>query len=635
MPGCNDSGGQNCRKVVHVKRPHFPDGTENYGFWGLAINFIPCDEDEITDENKGVVVMNLGVDSYDEDGDPIGKYLTGCCCNLFLNVFKCNSGTCCINFSDACPSEIPTWDAETEMLFVRGIDGTPAQGFCGYTRAGNDPNDPTDNCGLPANWVLSGDCAWCECPPEMGCTETNECECITSCGISYEDVTFSTIEYDPFFTGDICLFCKCFHLYTSCNNCSGVHHPEAPEGKCLEIHSCSPGYIPKNGMLFTHPLEGYGDQCGSHRRTECFEHSAMYTGDDYANSPQLQELPICTGGAYHANDWYHCPPGNYQYYEWDPCKTCNVVRWMPCANDTCVQRIDMWRADENHAEGFLDRGNVHPEEDGMHCCMTGGFPVSSQSIQGNFVWMSYNECHPTLETNCVLYGYPDYNCNYDCHDCPPEDEQMHPGCDCCGSRWGDAGCWDNCCTNPEHNHPPCDAEPLPLEEQGHGWEHPSLFPEIISTTIEIDIPHIYRKLDISFDSGRRVPHLNVDPLTDTWASNAREEHASRNPWRYKLATHGDTQNISDFAAVGAFAAEGVPHVTSALYLGNYTEDSTEWSAWCSVSSLISQTLQQQHIRVFGFTYTVFLYCVNNPCHTPSTSISKKGVVFQLDATYNE
>jgi hypothetical protein len=53
----------------------------------------------------------------------------------------------------------------------------------------------------------------------------------------------------------------------------------------------------------------------------------------------------------------------------------------------------MWRADENHADGFLDRGNVHPEENGMNCCMIGGFPVSSQSIQGNFVWNAFNQCN--------------------------------------------------------------------------------------------------------------------------------------------------------------------------------------------------------------------------------------------------
>jgi len=87
-----------------------------------------------------------------------------------------------------------------------------------------------------------------------------------------------------------------------------------------------------------------------------------------------------------------------------------------------------------------------------------------------------------------------------------------------------------------------------------------------------------------------------------------ESERLRAPAIYSPQDNEFTQNINDRSATGSFATEGVPRVSSAYYLADFSKDGGEWSAWLYVSECMAQTLVEIESRVFTFKFIVFAYC---------------------------
>lgn len=570
---CNTPGGFNCSDVIHVKRPFGGD-------WGVAVSYPDCDTGEPVP--PGVVKMPLMLDSYDEKGNPDGKYWQGCCCDQFIIAVGCGGGPCCISLRGVCPDEIPVWDAETQILIIRSKPGTYP--FCGYSM----PPNLLDTCGIPASqWVIGTRCRWGDCNSVS----------IPSCP-QFEDLDFTVMDFDPSWVDDpagiasnrLCLFAcvSCWGLFESCGGCDETYYEG---GACLSKIMCGPN---SKTVVVSHPFQGCRQACSENTTSmfcrECHSRTAILTGKQVASSDYYFFMDRCTDPMDPMDGF-----GNLI----DPCEVCRVLLYENCAcgnPDGCAPIRFMYYRPVYRQ---ILRG-------GSPGCYTFDREIIGYNNIPDNASGPWSAWSTALYVNCSVWN-PPYNCFADCTDCP-----------------GEPGVPPYTCCNPP---------PQGAAQENDGEGHPSLFPSEFATTLVIDNQWIKTDVQITFVRPV-VPSQTLEEENDVtdgivlWEVDSIEQ---RKPWIYSVGEHHAFTTISEHAANGAFAVDGVPNVGHGIYLGHFSDGDTEWSAWLAVTVCVAQTIESMNARVFAFSYSVFAYCDKNCVGgAPSRMLEEqKGVVFQV------
>ena len=601
--GCNSPGSENCQRVVHVKRPYFPDGTPNTQFWGLAINFPDCKTGEIDEDDLGgVVSMDLVLDIEDDEGDPAGVYASGCCCPLYLNILRCGADNvaipCCVDLSGVCTQdEIPVWDPETEILIVRNKPGTPA--FCGHSV--QPPS--ADSCGQTGGiWSISPNCAFGDCG-EAGCIKSPCCDCKGGCGVNFVDLEFEVIAYDP--TWDPARFCLyacpgCWAVVSPCGNCDSNYYPGS--GHCLTPFACDGSDNAKT--YHARPYSACNSSVDVWGEKECFFRDTIISNQDVASWDFYYTMTLCEGGA---GGTVLIEPVSSLVCEGEPvvlpmapCDNCRYSRYQlcSCSDSNCPPSVySQFRVDGNEPFKKFVRDSEEPPAFTSAGCfsLVDENSLFTKDIQPTWEHQSALCPEDSVYTNCTIWNAP-YQCFYDCQECLNPDIHL-------------------CC-----------AEGVSGFDESDGFHHLSLFPEKIETTIRIEIDQIQQNVDVSFSD----PKPLVPPKENT--SNIESmSFYERRPWLYTVDNHHATKPINDRATTGAYASPEVPKVKDAIYLGAYMEGEVEWSAWLAISPIHAQTIEKFKARYFTFSYSVFAYC-NSKCDKMSKLLQpERGVSFKAEA----
>ncbi|MAK37877.1 MAG: hypothetical protein CMC15_17090 [Flavobacteriaceae bacterium] len=647
-PGLN--GSQNCPEVIHVKRPRFPDGTPDYPNWGVAIWHPPCDEDcdgDIYDEapldengefvrrkeDMGVITFDLLNDIYDEEtGEPIGQYGNSCCCPLFLHVVQCGYGAVVIHLKNVCPGQIPQWNPKQgEVLILRGKEGTPAEGWCGYSQYNFNEDGSqrySENCGNQPlyEWVLStypnyGNCPEGYAPPDA--LSSNQ-SLLQFCDLDVEvfqvpDPSW-VYEDSPAHITRICTYaCEgCYGVFEQCGGCQC--HPEYPQCKCITKQPCGGD---QDTMFVS--FGGSGEVCNRPtvpwRNGDCMKRIKELSGEEYAQSNTYWDLPGCL----------------YGDREGDECKECDVILYTLCNSRDCgntgfvyprhifttVQRqwlsVTHVQARFGQNEGFPGSGL------GAACYAVKGIKKQKElPLDAVYhAWIGHRvfwegEYHYT--DSCDMWspcepGDPNatrFDCMTYCptHNCTTEPGQSGSACHYC-----------------------CQCNGVACEATGacnynlNDFNSPNLFPSSIETELELDVKNIKSSLGVTFNNPKNLP-IKANPSEEDY-----ELHFSMMQMMYKC--NFDKQPLNGVIPVGSFAdnRNKVPQVNEANLIGYYEEDGVTWSAWVTVGTCNAVNNLNTKYRVFSFEYTVFAYCQSNVCEIDSKVLETKLVEFTLEGTY--
>ncbi|QDP48631.1 MAG: hypothetical protein Unbinned97contig1000_16 [Prokaryotic dsDNA virus sp.] len=644
---CNrpEASSSNCEKVVHVKRPYFPDGTPDFENWGVAIWHPPCDEncdgniydESPTDENGefirqqedfGVITFKLLNDIYNQDLEPIGKYGNACCCPLFLHVVQCsgNGGARHINLNNICVDKIPQWNPQVgEVLILRGKEGTEAEGFCGYTQY-NFKEDGSqrysDTCGEKPvyEWILS------LYPRLGGCSEgtivpsaDNNGFVVNFCDLDVEvfqvpDPTW-IYEQSQTQTTRICTYAceNCWGIFKQCGTCQ--NHPDYPEGTCIQSLNCNSD---KDSMLvFFTPEEPCNNPNIGNK--DCMSKHTTITGKSYATNSFYWNLPACNNLA----------------FEGEECDECNVLLYEICNSRDCentgfdfprylysyVNPVWMSRthlkAKFGEEEGFPGGGQgaacyqvlgVYSQIDIPNGSVYHTFFSSGTDWEGEFYPTNscnmWSPCEPgdpnSTRFDCMTFC-PTHNCNI-----PPgqSGSTCHYCCECQG-----VACQPGCNNN--------------LND----LDSPNLFPSSIETELKLDIKNIKANINVVFNEPKNLPSKTNPSKEDI------ELYHSMFPIMYK--SNFDKQQLNNVIPIGSFAdnRKNVPQVNEANLIGHYEEDGVAWSAWLTIGTCNAVNSLTNNNRLFSFEYIVFAYCQSNACEIDSKVLEKKLVEFTLEGSY--
>jgi len=666
------SGSKNCQKVLHVKRPYFPNGTPNYNAWGVAVWHPPCDEDcdgsiqddgevdtdgnwIIKQEDLGPITFELGTDIYDGDGDPIGKYESGCCCELYLIVAQCWGGVECIGLNNICKSEIPEWNPQIgEVLILRGKDGTPAEGWCGYTlyNFNEDGSQRYGPCNKPFyEWVLNNGC-------KLGGGKSGSGGCAESVspGPLFCDLDIEVFQVpDPSWVYGggkrLCRYAcdSCYGIFEQCGACDC--HPEYPQCRCIKSVDCD---TDRTAMKLNFSADEQ-DLCGpTHPSGECLFMNEEITSRQYALNDFYWNLPTCI-----TNNTTPVDGGT-------PCQDCEVLLLQREASVcwcgdlppgvTCDfpeyaytwATNDLWNS-RRYLKLYVQNST------GSHspgCYKVVGV-IEARLLPSDAVWHTFwisgechkfpdghVECHPTNDdvlADCVFctgdcYGEnPILNGRFDCMSFCPQVECEAPcgtaGHQCWGCCITDSDGSPNCCEYPPpppNGSPP---EPPPRQKQMGDWDSIFLFPTNIETEIDIDINNVKTSVPISFSDALQIPMIDSPTAQDV------ETYNRLSPFQY--APNYLKESLNKTVRTGAVADKRakVPQVDEANYLGNYSEGSLEWSMWLHIGNCIAVNSEQDMTRKCSFDYTVFAYCQSKKCKVDSKVLENKVVQFNLDTNY--
>ena len=616
--GCNTTGFPNCKRVIHVHRPVDSfTGTPFYELWGITVKTCECGPEwEYCDySTEGVTCMDLAVDKY-EDSEPAGVYFQQCCCPLYLHTWRC-SEWCSISLRGVCHGHVPTWNRYNQILLMKSKAGIEPD-FCGYAIP---PNYRSDNytCGIagPEFQITSrraiGDCTLtledCEQVPSPCCEYDDCCSCVY-CGYDFYDLQFyvqtfkeswmdspegaSSERYCKMLCGD-----WCYGHFKQCPQ--QCHYKLYPAGCLRLLPSCIDDrrQMKIGAEFFPEDCYGYSDYTTV---DVCYHRTAVYTIFEVASSDFLWNLTECGTWSYP----YNSERGNCRDCEFTFFEKCASIGYSPwgMAFSYYRAREEMWWPRRQITHYHTDTG------DGHTCWKHTGYGYLGETT--SYKWLGSGG---STATACTTYTDPDFPalCNGDCQDCEPCVCHDCSRC-CCGLSVQE--CQDLC--NPlvgevidggpkqrvsgvSRISPSVDTRVL---HEKFNENSSLLFPNDIEAIIEISVDCFSDiTMPIKFSDSKEV-HNSPRGME----AYELESERLRAPAIYSPQDNEFTQNINDRSATGSFATEGVPRVSSAYYLADFSKDGGEWSAWLYVSECMAQTLVEIESRVFTFKFIVFAYC---------------------------
>jgi len=621
--GCNSLDQPNCPQVVHVKRP-YANGLPLELGWGLAINFLFCDETEIEEDNAGVVKMRLAMDSYKDieiDGEahvkPTGIYNSGCCCNLYLNLHSCSGGgTCCIPIDNCAGGRVPLFDPLNQILIVTGKHNTPAEGYCAFSNPPSAP-DPC-NVNTSATGTISGCCCFGNAQ-QGSCLDTNCCTAHSFCGngqVVFSDIIIDVQTFNPNWLNDpdglvanrYCLnACEsCWAVGSPCNNCVGHTH-EGTGGHCITPFSCDLG-DPRTYMKVGNTG---GFQCNPdtdvYGEGECLHRTSILTGKQVSQWDFYYYMTGCLS-SFQVPEYSDWCDGESVTYSMAPCDMCVYETWTNCScGDPFGVGCPPMLYAQKRAAGTTPAHQYFNESspyDIQGCYTLDNTTVFTKGISDTWRHLD-NGCSADVPyTGCEMWNLP-YSDNCDC----------------------------------QAFSPPCTPGLLPDGSTPSGtmdFSHPSLYPSRIETSIEIDtksmgIVGIKNKIDIAFDTPTvvGVDSLGVIDHHSIEGKALMRSYRERSPMIFSPTKHDDLRPINDFARNGAVAEDGVPEVDDAIFLGEYSDEGANWSAWLSTTPCYAQTVESLNGRYLNFAYTVFAYCNSECSRMSKLLLPEHGVSFHI------
>ena len=682
--GCNTPGQPNCEQVVHVKRPRFPDGTPVVSGWGVAVwrppcdsdcdgdlcdEGVPCDKDGdliVDTEDRGVVTFDLWMDTYDEDGNPIGEYLSFCCCSLYLIVQHCFGYVVSISLDKMCIGDLPEWNPQDgDILLFRGKVGTPAEGWCGHTLSnfGPDGSQSYGPCGRPVHeWVVNnfsmiGSDRICH----MGCFGCCA-ECVGPATVALCDLDIEVFNIHGRYDWLIGAASRLCHYI--CDQCAGVYKqcgqcPDVDGGMCLNHIPCDAEDTYQNMSSVSS-----NDCYHPHIHNDCRSRIDIITNEEHALNDFYWNMPHC--GAITAkcedeeqeNGCNHCGEDGCQFIMYTLCGCASpglcpetvfisaYTEWIPGQGQpwweipgTIVQAVveidqDVHPYNEHYGACYTSQGLIRGTDipssacrEGRNCLdvlpsgsdensrrvsfFRGGVPIPGSC---HCSWNSPS--HPNqincFPTNCRTWGDGvggAWDSVWDCHDCPV----------------GFPGCTAQACDEDQSGFIEGDERiKIPMYDN-------RLFPSSLSTEIEVEFDVIKSVVPVTFK------HPNKTVPTPSQLETVESLTLFSNMMIEEYSPNFVKEPISSRVEIGSSASNFVPQVNDAHFLGSYLRGNEEWSAFLHIDNCLASTYMEKEVRIFNFTYTVFGYC-NSGCKglvSEPYVIEKKSVAFDIPMTKTE